>query len=268
MFQIFIMLVLAATLSACGDPKIDGTSDAALKKSVSAVQEKLPPEQRAKFKDDLQVIAFSNLDFKSLTQGKASAESSATQMMASLDGKSAADIAVEADRIRAQREKRERDQALLDMAELQSKKASAEAAKEGLARFKVSKSRFYKVAEKYSPRAKPVIELSVVNGTDKAISRAYFKGTIASLGRSIPWLVKDFNYSISGGVELGESDSWTLAPNAYSEWGEVNAPDDSIFTVELVRLDGADNQAIYDAGGLSEREQQRLKTLQDRYPAH
>ena len=135
-----------------------------------------------------------------------------------------------------------------------------------LAQFKVTRSRFYK--QQSSNRflgPEPVIELDVTNGTSSAVSRAYFRGTIASPGRQVPWLTDTFNYEISGGIEPGESVSWALAPNQFTDWGKVEAPEDAVFTVEVYRLDGPDGKALYDASGLSERELQRLTSLQEKF---
>lgn len=260
---VLVLSVLA--LSGCGEPKLDGSSDEALKKSVAKVAESLPDEKRGQFSEDLKVIAMSQINLAGVLKGESNVETTQQTMRITLDGKTAGAVAAEAQKIRLEREARQREQALLEIKELLDKKAIAETAKQQLAKFSVSKSRFYLREEKYSSRPKPVIEISVLNSTDQAISRAYFKGTIASPGRSVPWFSDEFNYEISGGLEPGEKASWTLLPNMFSEWGKVNAPDDAIFTVEVYRLDGADKEALYDASGLSERELKRLSDLQAKY---
>ncbi len=114
----------------------------------------------------------------------------------------------------------------------------------------------------------PIIELTVVNNTGHAVSKAYFNGIIASPGRSVPWLEESFSYSISGGLEPGEEASWSLAPGRYSsKWDRdsVEAPDDAIFTVTVERLDGADGKALFDARSFSERQAKRLDELRRQY---
>lgn len=44
-------------------------------------------------------------------------------------------------------------------------------------------------------------------------------------------------------------------------WGKVDAPSDAIFTVTVVRLDGADNKPIFDATTFSAEDQDRLEKL-------
>src|SRR5690606_7385032 len=103
------------------------------------------------------------------------------------------------------------------------------------------------------------------NGTEHAVARAYFEGTIATPGRSVPWLTETFNYSIPGGLESGEEANWALAPNMFSEWGTVDAPDDAVFTVTVYRLDGADGEPLLTTDGFSERNAKRLAELQEKY---
>ena len=110
-----------------------------------------------------------------------------------------------------------------------------------------------------------IIELTVKNGTSHAVSRAYFKGTIASPNRSVPWLQDTFNYLISGGLEPGEEASWSLAPNMFSDWGKVEAPSDAIFTTTVERLDGADGEALYSTIEFGEIEEERLSELKEKY---
>jgi hypothetical protein len=167
----------------------------------------------------------------------------------------------------AARKEAEKKQVLDEINELTAKQEAANNAKVNLSRFVVERSRFYKVSEKYSSGEKPIIDLAVIelavrNDTDQAVARAYFKGTISSPGRSVPWLVKEFNYSIKGGLEPGEKANWKLAPHQFYN---LAAPLDAILTVDVVRLDGADGKAIFDASSLTEYEQRRLIELKSKF---
>lgn len=128
------------------------------------------------------------------------------------------------------------------------------------------KSRFYKHKSGYG-RGQPVIELTVKNNTSIAVSRAYFEGTIASPGRSVPWLVKDFNYEIAGGLEPGEEVTWSLSPNMFSDWGTIETSKDAIFTVTVEQLDGSDGESMYSTRAFSEYDQERLQQLKTKYAA-
>ncbi|WP_301154499.1 DUF6694 family lipoprotein [Metapseudomonas otitidis] len=263
--KLVVLVVAAALLVGCGESKIDGSSEAAAKASIEKIAAGLPAEKKEAFKEAIQVVAFQELDIGAVFSGKKTADAIAGDMYKALDGQTAAQVIAKAETIMAARLEREKQQALAEIKELTEKTAAAETARAGLQQFKVERSRFYISEGEYSFERKPVIELTVVNGTGKPISRAYFKGTLASPGRSVPWVVDDFNYEIPGGLEAGERVQWSLAPNMFSKWGNVKAPADAVFTVEVVRLNGADGNTLFDARGISEQDQKRLADLKQKY---
>ena len=257
-----LLIFLCGALAACSEPRLDGSSEEAFKASLEKVTAGLPPDKQAQLRSDVTMLAMQGINFGAIFTG--AQQDVAGDMMAQLSGKTAEEVMQQAAQVRAQRAAREREQALAEIKELQEKQAKAEAAAQQLDLFTVNRSRFYKRPQRYgSPE--PIIEMDVTNGTSSAISRAYFRGTIASPGRQIPWFTDSFNYPISGGLEPGESASWSLAPNMFSGWGSVDAPEDAIFTVEVYRLDGANGEALYDATGLSESEVSRLARLQEQF---
>lgn len=258
-------VIVLTILAGCSDPKIDASSDEAMKASVGKVRESLPQEKRKEFDEAVQVLALSNLNMKDLlADGASSAGTVKGKVRKSLDGKTGQQVIAEAERVRAEREERERQQALEEIRELEERRAKSESAHEQLKKFEITRSRFYMRKKEYMGN-QPIIELTVKNGTDQAISRAYFEGTLASPNRSVPWHKDTFNYSISGGLEPGEKASWSLAPNMFSGWGKIEAPDDAVFTVTVERLDGADGELLYSTSGFDERKQQRLSELKKEY---
>lgn len=262
-------LLLALVLSGCDNvspaPTIDATSDESLKQTTQEVRESLPESERGEFDEALKIVAFSQVDMKDLmAQGATGADIVQNKLKDSLQGKTASQVVAEADRITMERDLKQKQQGLEEIKELEQKRKDAEAAGEELAKFEVLRSRFRMEERQYTGK-QPVVELTVKNGTSYAVSRAHFEGTIASPGRSVPWLKESFNYSISGGLEPGEEQSWSLAPNSYSAWGRVEAPADAIFTAVVVRLDGPDGKAILSTKGFTDRDQKRLSELKDKY---
>jgi hypothetical protein len=194
------------------------------------------------------------------------------KMMAELNGKTVSQVIAKAEVLRNEklmaRKHREKEQAAEEIKELEtSHKMSTAAAKE-LAKFRVIKSRYYKkkVSELIAME-EPVIELSVQNGTSKPVSRVYFRGTLSSPGRTIPWLKDSFNYEISGGLEPGEKADWALAPNMFSNWGKVKMKPGMVFTVEAYRIDGADGKALF-TNDWNEKKATRLSELKAEFKAH
>lgn len=241
-------IVIAALLAAgCGAPRIDGTSPEKLAASIQKVTASLPEAERSKFGAAVMTVSTKDL----LTGGLASlagksSEQIQAQAASTLNGKTAAEVIAAAEAIRAEIAAKERAQALTEIKELEDKKAGATAARNELAKFEISRSRFRLVPQRFGG-PEPLIEMTVKNGTAAPISRAYFVGTVASPGRTIPWIREDFNYQIAGGLEPGESASWSLAPNQFGPWGKTSVPSDAILTVVAVKLDGPDEKVLYDA---------------------
>ncbi|GKX54109.1 hypothetical protein SOASR030_02210 [Leminorella grimontii] len=257
-------------LTGCDEPKVDTSTDEAMKKSLQKVKESLPENKRQEFTEATSIIMMNSVDMKALMSGAFSGNSDAIAAQQAekaksvLNGKTGEEIIDKAKIILAERTQRERQQALEEITELQQKKAESQKAKESLRNFVVNKSRFYFEKQEIGG-SWPVIELSVENKTGSPISRAYFKGTIASPGRSIPWLVESFNYQVPGGLEPREKADWPLLPNRFSSWGAVKAPEDAVFTVEVVRLDGPDGKALFNSEIFDEDDQRRLEMLQSKY---
>lgn len=253
--------IFAVLLSGCGPATLDASTEEALRDSSQELKRSLTPEEQARFEAAMQLIVMERAApggniFAAARVDPAQAKAG---VMQDLDGKSAEQVIAMADSILAERRAKERVQIQQEVQELSAKKSKAEQGKAELAKFEVIRSRF-RMQEQRFGRPQPVIELTVRNGTNVPVSRAYFAGTISSPGRAVPWLKEDFNYSIQGGLEPGEEASWSLSPNMFSAWGSVRAPDDAVLTVEVSRLDGPDGKAAFDAA-FSERDANRLDEL-------
>lgn len=117
-------------------------------------------------------------------------------------------------------------------------------------------------------RLEAVIHLRVKNGTNHAVSRAYFTATAATPGRSVPWLDEEFNYSIAGGLEPGEQATWALEPNSFQgDWTRVRVPKDAKFAVNVVRLDNAEGDPLWGGAEFTKGDQQLLDSLTARFGA-
>lgn len=263
---IFLFMLFPFLLFACGEPRIDGSSEEAFEESMERVTSSLSEEELEKFAESMMVIAFGQMNFEQLFSMDAGAAGSLeadmfSGLLGELDGMTVSDIHQKADDIHREREARERRQAMEEIRELEERKAKAEQAREGLAGFEVNRSRFYVSEDGFI--SEPVIDITVTNNTEYAVSRAYFRGTYATPGRQIPWLVETFNYAISGGLEPGEEQRWRLSPNMFGPWGNLEQRDDAVLTVEVLRIDGPDEEPLFDARGLDEFDQRRLNRLRE-----
>lgn len=260
------MAVLPLCFSGCART-LDTSSPESVKTSLERMRAGLSAEKLAKFNEAIIILSGSHRQGGEGLVGLLAMAGKDPNLLfvdtlKDFNGKTADEIIAAADKVVAERKAKERAQALAEIQELTEAQAAAEKAKAALARFEVIKSRFYQEQVSYMKR--PVIELTVKNGTDQPVARAYFVGTVASPGRAVPWLREDFNYSIAGGIEPGETASWRLSPNMFSGWS-VDTPRDAVFTVEVVRLDGPDDKTLFDSA-FPETKAKRLAALRAQYP--
>ena len=63
---VFGVVIAFTVLAGCSDPKIDASSDEAMKASVEKVRESLPEAKRKDFDESMQLLAFSQIEMKDL----------------------------------------------------------------------------------------------------------------------------------------------------------------------------------------------------------
>jgi len=265
MKRLFFIGLMALLIIGCSDAKIDTSSDESMKASIEKVRKSLPENKRGAFNEALKLLAFSQINLKDiLAEGASGVGNTQAKMKEALNGKTGNEVIAEAERVKEERKEKEKSQALKEIKELEEKRIKSENARQELSKFQVLRSRFYKEKQQYMGE-QPIVEITVKNGTEHAVSRAYFKGTLASAGRSVPWLQESFNYEISGGLEAGEEAAWNLEPNMFSAWGNVKVPEDAIFTVEVEQLDGADGNPLFSIKDFSQEDVKRLEKLKQEY---
>jgi len=261
---IVVLSLLSLLLIGCSQKRIDSTSEESMKSSIETIKETLTEEKKVEFEEAIKAISLAEIG--NIFEAAANKEGIQRKIKDKLNGKTADEIIAEGNRIITERKKKEHEQLVSELEEknnelkeLENKMNEAETAKANLEKFKVLRSRFY--YQKSSFLEEAVIELTVKNETDKAVSRAYFEGTLATPGRTIPWVQDSFNYQISGGLEPGEKTTWKLTPNMFSDWSK--APKDKgnlVLTVNVTRIDGADEQPIYNSE-FSDYDKERMDKL-------
>lgn len=286
MSAVLVILVLAAlstVLMGCAEPRIDTSTPESTSSSIAKVRESLPQDKRADFDSALQVVMMNQVDLGAvLFQAFASATPDVgayqTKFKNAINGKTGSEIIADAQRIKSDRDAKQTatavrakdDQKATDLAKiklLEQKRSDYQTALQQLKKFEVSRALFYENPDVWGKISNPVIiEVTVRNGTPKAISKVYFTGVLASPGRSVPWFTGDLNYSIPGGLEPGEATTWKLTPNILSDWNKVKAPADAILTVTVKEVDGADGKSLYSTAIFSESDESNLQTLKALYP--
>jgi hypothetical protein len=298
----FFTGILCLALASCDKTKrVDGSSDEKMKASIEEMRKGLTDAEKEQLGKDMMAVAFADVNLfqaghapdlfqqqmRDRLNGKtrqeihqlaedarkrleASAEESRkrSEALAEESRRNAEMFAKEAKAREELAEAKAKEEAVKRVAQVQGeiaeliqqeRKAAADA--EAIKKFEVKRSRFYFSEGRFSKD--PIIELTVKNGTNSAISKVSFQGVLSSPGRAVPWVKDDFNYAISGGLEPGEETTWKLAPNMFGEWGKV-AKDrsDYVLTVRTVSLYGADEKVMLDSE-FPEQKSKRLQQLKD-----
>jgi hypothetical protein len=222
------VLALAAGLSGCGAPTIDGASEETFQASLEKMMGALPEGQKQRL-----TVALEGFEYL-VSENALSVLDDVARVRARLrqrlDGLTAEDIL-------------ELWQERLDKAitELEEKKRNTDAALEGLKAVGVLASRYYVQQDQ------PVVALKIHNKTPHTIARVYFHGTLTSPGRRKPWVEDDFNYNIPGGLEPNKSADWNFALLS-AAWKDVPGDrTDLNLTVTITRIDGKNEEPIFDA---------------------
>ncbi len=109
--------------------------------------------------------------------------------------------------------------------------------------FKILSAKFYFEKERFM--VEPVIDLSVKNNSNMAISSVSFHGKLSSPNRTIPWVEADFTHSIPGGLEADEATRWKIDPGIFDGWQKAPKDrHDMIFEVEVKSVTFADGTKI------------------------
>jgi hypothetical protein len=130
-----------------------------------------------------------------------------------------------------------------EVAKLEKKQADSEQARQQLKQFQVLQASAQ--IEKRGSRKQWVRVVVVKNDTDQVVSHAYFRGTLQSAGRDTPVLTDTFNHKVKGGIQPGEQAEWKIHPSKSSAWKGLEESADMTYTVEVVRLDGANGKPVF-----------------------
>nr|WP_287836729.1 DUF6694 family lipoprotein [Halomonas sp.] len=233
--------------------------------SIEKVRESLPTYKRDEFDTALKIIAMSSFNgidlFNPQRMNAAEIAESANAYMHGLTGD---EIIERADEMLRQRRAREREQALRTLNRLEAKQTSAQQAQEHLTQISIDSARYYLSTSPYGA-LEPVIELTVTNGSDRAVAELMLHGVLKSPNREVAWVDETFYYAISGGLAPGESATWSLAPNRFGPWGNDQIPRNAVLTLTLLGVNNSEGEPLWDAPALTDNEAERLEELRAEY---
>jgi uncharacterized protein YgiM (DUF1202 family) len=257
--KVILMAFLLPIILGCIDKKVDSSTVDSFKSSLKAIEDSLQDdEKKKKFKKAMRALRFSAIDNK--LKVATNHEKLQQKIKDKLNGKTANEIIVEGNSIISEQKKKSKrtfkeiEEIKIKISELEQKRSEAENTKVNVVR-----SLFY--FQENSIFNAPVVELTVKNQTQHALSSISFHGVLKSPGRTIPWVKDSFSYKISGGLEPGEQATWKLAPNRFGKWGKVPKDrKDMVLTVAVTSIYGADELPIY-ISEFSEWDKKKLNEL-------
>lgn len=249
-----VLLVILFFATSC-TKTIDGSSKEAMKSSIESMKESLDDKKKEQFEEAMKLLVFGD-GLKGLAGGLEGIQKK-------LDGKTADEVIAEGEKIKKAKAEKEKAEAKELIDKLYEAKAKAEATKKELAKVKVLKASFHK-EDQMGMYEKPIIDLSIENGSQHVIANIVFAAELTSEGRSVPWVKDSFSYDVAGGLEVGEKSNWSLAPNMFSKWGETDAPKDSKLSLEVISIENSKGEAI--KVGFDKESQKQLDELLAKYP--
>ena len=240
-----ILALSALTLISCSnEPKLDGSSDDALRESAEAARQTLEEPERSQFDAALSRLLVSGV---SGADDFANTRQLLQRHRERIHGKTAQEVIKEAKLLKDG-----------EVKALRAKLALARKARSEIARFVVERSRILSQATE-QPRGR-VIELTVRNGTTRTVSCAHFLGVAITPGRSNPCVLDKFSYQIPGGLAPGMTATWRLDAVTGDK---ADAPDynaATVFAAVAVRLDGPDGETVF-GDFFDEQDELRLRAL-------
>jgi hypothetical protein len=69
---------------------------------------------------------------------------------------------------------------------------------------------------------RPTFSFTVSNQSNVAIKKIFFTATLQSPNRSVPWAEDNYPYSISGGIEPGETQKLDVRVSGFSVFGQLS----------------------------------------------
>lgn len=256
-------------LAACGEPRIDGSSQEAYARSFAEMRSALPFEARFRLDTAVMVVALEDVviddPLADLRLGDLTGTALGPAPLARLDGRTAGELFALADSLRVVTESRWRGRVEQEIAALEARRDSVRAIEEGLAAFAVPRARI--VLEEGAGEREVVLVLTVVNGTRERIHAARFEGSLDTEGRGAPWVRGAFEHRVASGLRPGATATWRIRANRFGDWRwAAGAPRDAVLTVRAVRLEGADGRALFAEASWGPSDDVRLAALREALP--
>lgn len=285
------LFVLTLVLGGCGEPTIDASSPEKLQTSLEETVKSLPEIQQEQFRQDVIVLARGanpdqHLSMADYIIGRDDPGKAKPIILRhfynGLHGKTAQQVIAEAVNMRVVQEKKlqeekekqgereaERKKLLQEINAIKEQQRQATRNEIQLRSIKVWRTGFA-FDERYADDGetlirKPVIKVTVYNGTDHIFHKIHFIGSLTDPDSKRPVHKEPFSYTIAKGLPPGEEEEWTIYPDTLSGWNHVSIPSNAVFLVEVQRVDNAKGEEVLPGLIFSSEDKENLENLRKKY---
>lgn len=297
MRNILIALVASLGVVSCSEPTADTSSEAAFERSLERMRSGLDASELERFNAAVSQLMLAGTlgdsegnGFEVLARLAAASEEPERLLQDAaplIDGKTAHEIMVEADRrtlARLERQAAALEETITGVeAELSEavEENAVEAARLAeaqmvLDQIEIDRARYHWRESGYLERA--IISFRITNNSAVAVKRIFVDGVLETPGRSIPWVDSNFNYEFPGGLEPGEQQSLDLEPNMFGDWTNrsLQNQSDLVLTLSLMDIEGADGErlvghqssGLYDDLTPAQRRAENINRLENQLEVH
>lgn len=256
-----ISIPILFLITSCSTPVIDGTSKDTFYESLGAMQGSLSSEKQ----EALSTVYKELLGHHMVSGGGlADVENSVSELAKNLHGMSADEIIDFGNSAIIEREGEERKEAKIEIEELRSNRSLLAENKENLSKIEIVKSRYYTHKGRFSTES--VIDMTVKNNSEHAISVIRCEGVYKSPERTVPWATSGINYKIPGGLEPGEEQRWELIPSSWGDFDDMEMRQDAVLSVRVESVEDLEGESLYSLDIFDEEDSARLAELEEQYP--
>lgn len=242
-----LSLALALSLTACGPdgPTIDTSSEEAMYASYKKIVNSLSEVDSEVFAAAFETVAVGHIDFENDDKAykKVEWENLKPIVQKKLEGKTVQEVIDAADgkHIELMREdyerllEEEKHAGIIDNIQINNLKVRT-----GL--------------------SMPRVTFDLENNSDAVITTIIGTLKLHSPGRTLPWLEDTLYETIQGGLESGETRSLKTTMFV-KNMSELHLPDDAEIQIDIERLEGIDQELLYNAESDPEERRKRIKAF-------
>lgn len=259
-----IYLVTILILIQSCTPKIDSSSEKSYNESLEKVTNSVDKETKELLLNSIETITTYQLSQGNKNIFDVDFDKLVDDVRKQLDGLDASEIINLGKEIQTKIDIAERKAAKMEYDSLILNKLKAKSFRDSLKDFEILSSRFYRVKRYIT--TEPVIDITIKNNSDQAISSISFLGEYKSPERSVPWAKAEFSYEISGGLEPGEDQRWRLQPNSLHDFYDLQSRSSAELKVIVTSVSGVDGEILYSTEVFNEEDSLRINELIAEYP--